>query len=222
VTGETTLLEREVYAEAEAARLLTMPQSTLHYWLEGGTRGRKTYLPIIRDVASGSRVVTWGEFVEAGLLRSYRQERVPMPQLRVFIQILRSKFEVPYPLAHARPWVSGRELLMEAQSESGLDQEFWLVMTDQLMLTFPGEMFFKRVTWNGDVASSYHPHRDPESPVVIDPRVRFGRPSIRGISTEAIAEQVDSGWSFEEVASDFGIPVDDVKWAHAYESTRAA
>ena len=27
------LLEREMYAEAEAARLLNVAQSTLHYWL---------------------------------------------------------------------------------------------------------------------------------------------------------------------------------------------
>ena len=33
------LLEREVYTEAEASRLLRTPQSTLHYWLEGGRRG---------------------------------------------------------------------------------------------------------------------------------------------------------------------------------------
>ena len=32
-----TLLEREMYAEAGAARLLNVAPSTLHYWLEGRT-----------------------------------------------------------------------------------------------------------------------------------------------------------------------------------------
>jgi hypothetical protein len=38
-----SVLDQEMYTEAEAARLLRVPQSTLNYWLEGGTRrGRLT------------------------------------------------------------------------------------------------------------------------------------------------------------------------------------
>ncbi len=44
----TTVLDREMYTEAEAARLLRVSPSTLHYWLEGGERRNKTYQPIIR------------------------------------------------------------------------------------------------------------------------------------------------------------------------------
>jgi hypothetical protein len=61
------VLEREMYTEAEAARLLRVPQSTLHYWLEGGQRRGKTYCPVIRIEPNGSRAVSWAEFVEAGL-----------------------------------------------------------------------------------------------------------------------------------------------------------
>src|SRR5690349_8160804 len=42
----TTVLDREMFSEAEAARLLRVPQSTLHYWLDGGSRGGRTYKPI--------------------------------------------------------------------------------------------------------------------------------------------------------------------------------
>ena len=41
----TSVLDREMFSEAEAARLLRVPQSTLHYWLEGGVRRGKTYKP---------------------------------------------------------------------------------------------------------------------------------------------------------------------------------
>jgi len=50
------VLNREMFAEAEAARLLRLPQSTLHYWLEGGERRGKTYKPIIRVEQHGARV----------------------------------------------------------------------------------------------------------------------------------------------------------------------
>ena len=104
--GTLSLLDREMFAEAEAARLLQLHQSTLHYWLEGREMRGRHYQPIIRPAATGSRIVTWAEFIEAGLLRSYRSKRVPMAELRAFIDLLRQEYGVPYPLAHEAPLVS--------------------------------------------------------------------------------------------------------------------
>ena len=66
---DLSFLEREMYAEAEAARLHPAPSTP---------------------------AVTWAEFVEAGLLRQYRRAlKVPLPELRVFIDLLRQRFDVP-------------------------------------------------------------------------------------------------------------------------------
>ena len=84
-TGTVTIevLERPMYGEAEAARLLQLSQSTLHYWLEGGDRRSHRYL-----------------------LRQYRRHhRVPMVELHAVIELLREDLGVPHPLAHARPFV---------------------------------------------------------------------------------------------------------------------
>ena len=124
----TTVLDREMYTEAGAARLLRVAPGTLHYWLEGGTRGKKTYKPVIREEATGSRTVTWAEFVEAGLLRQYRRKHnVPMLELRGFIDRLRERLDVPYPLAHGRPYVGGRQLIFEAQNDAKPGAHFALV-----------------------------------------------------------------------------------------------
>ncbi len=49
------LLEREMYAEAEAARLLDVAPGTLHYWLEGKTgRAGKVHRPVIRQEPKGT------------------------------------------------------------------------------------------------------------------------------------------------------------------------
>jgi hypothetical protein len=86
------VLNREMFSEAEAARLLRLPQSTLHYWLDGGDYRGKNYKPVIRVEPQGNRSVTWAEFVEAGLLREYRRtHRVPMGELRAFIDLLRER-----------------------------------------------------------------------------------------------------------------------------------
>ena len=218
-----TLLEREMYAEAAAAHLLRVAPSTLHWWLEGRP---PRYRPVIRPESTNSRVVTWAEFVEAALLRSYRRDHeVPLKELRDFIDRLRDKFQVPYPLADRRPYVgSGRKLLIDLQGRSHLDPEFCLVavVNGQEVLTAPGEEFFERVEWSGDEPVAWRPHNDPASPVRINPLMRFGMPAVGGISTEAIAGELDGGASIEEVAEDFGLDMDAVRWAHSYELIQQA
>ena len=47
-------------------------------------------------------------------------------------------------------------------------------------------------------------------------------PAVGGISTEAIAGELDGAASVEEVAEDFGLDVDAVRWAHSYELSQHA
>jgi len=217
------LLEREMYSEAEAARLLRVPQSTLHYWLEGRTQAGTTYLPILRVAATGRRTVTWAEFVEAGLLKQYRRDlKVPMLELRRFISILRDRLGVPYPLATSRPWSSGDKLVIEAQDEAELPREYWLYapVGDQGLLLPPGDSFLRSVELEDGIAKRWKP--DPASPVLLDPDQRFGHPSVRGISTTVLWEYAQDGYTDAEIAADFGLAQSDVSWAVAYETDARA
>jgi len=218
----TTVLDREMYTEAGAARLLRVAPGTLHYWLEGGTRGKKVYKPVIREEATGSRSVTWAEFVEASLLRQYRRKHnVPMLELRGFIDRLRERMGAPYPLAHYRPYVGDRRLIFEAQNEAKLGADFALVaeVSGQYILTSPSQDFFERVTWEGDIAARWRPDANADSPVIIDPDIRSGRPSVGGISTEILWEQAEAGEDERDLADTYGLNVTQVRWALAYELT---
>jgi uncharacterized protein (DUF433 family) len=222
-----SVLEREMFTEAEAARLLRVPQRTLNYWLEGGEVRGRVYRPVIRtEPRGGHAAVTWAEFVEAGLLREYRQtHRVPMAELRAFIDQVRSEFGVPYPLAHQRPFVSGKELLSVAQDATGLDADLCLVATvrGQYVLTPAADAFYKRVTWEGDTAIAWRPHDDPLSPVRMQPGLRSGRPAVKGISTEILWEHEQAGETVGEIAEEYDLSDEEVRWAIAYEtSARAA
>jgi uncharacterized protein (DUF433 family) len=194
-----SVLDREMFSEPEAARLLRGAPSTLHYWLEGGQRRGKTYQPVIRLEPEDRRSVTWAEFIEAGLLREYRRE-------------------------HNVPFVGDRQLVREAQDDAGLDADYCLVVEvrGQLVLTATSELFVRRITWKDDLAARWRPHDDRRSPVAVDPRVRFGKPAIRGISTEALWEHTEAGEGFEETAESFGLSPDDVRWAFAYETSNRA
>ena len=222
-----SVLEREMFSEAEAARLLRVSQRTLNYWLEGGQVRGRTYRPVIRvEPRGGHSAVTWAEFVEAGLLREYRRKHgIPMAELRAFIDQMRQEFGIPYPLASERPYASGKDLVAEAQEAAGLDPGLCLVavVRGQFVLTPAADSFYRRVTWEGDIAAAWRPHDDPQSPVLMEPGMRAGRPAVKGISTEALWEHEQAGEAVSDIAADFDLDDEDVLWALAYEtSARAA
>jgi uncharacterized protein (DUF433 family) len=224
-----TLLDRELYDEALAAQILRVPRPTLHWWLEGGVRRDVLYEPVLRPQPTGSKFVTWGELVEARYLREYRKTLgVRLSSLRAFINALRDELGVPYPLAHARPWVGpGRRLLVGAQTQAGLPAELWVCYeppSGVALLTHPAESFLERVEFD-DEESGVVVRLRPDgkvSPVTIDPEVRFGAPSVGGVPTEGLAELVDAGDSIESVAKDFDLPLKDVIAALSYESQLTA
>ena len=225
-TSNITLLERPIYDVHEAARLLAVPSRTLEYWLEGGTQGGKTRRPVLRESATGSKDLTWGEFVEARYVRSYRRDhRVPLHALRGFIIEMRNSLGVPYPLAHFRPWVgAGQRLLLAAQDAAELPVELWSVYEPThgtVLLTAPAQSFLAVVRFEGDIARRIEPYGEL-SPVVLDPEVRFGASSVRGISTSALRALVEAGDAVELVAEDYNLDLADVVAALDYERQLAA
>lgn len=119
--ADVVVLDREVYSMSQAARLLGIQPATLRRWIDGYTRSGITYAPVIRPEQTGNDSVTWGEFVEAGYLRECSvRHRVSLQQLRPVVQMLRGRLGVPYPLAHAKPYVANRDLVLEVQEETGV------------------------------------------------------------------------------------------------------
>lgn len=228
IVGDVEVLDRPVLAAREAARQLRIPASTLLYWLEGARRGQVWRPPVLRDEPTGSRDMTWGEMVEARYLRAYRSRAVSMQRLRPFIKMLREEFGVPYPLAHFKPFVdSGRRLLLEAQEESHLPESMRMVYevaSGQLILDRRVDEYLERVDF-ADAGVREAVRLRPvgrESPVVMDPRIASGAATVAGVRTEVIAELADSEVSAQRIAEDFGLPVDAVKAAVAYEWAHAA
>jgi uncharacterized protein (DUF433 family) len=221
-----SLLDRELYDINLAASVLRMAPSTLRWWLEGGERNGKLYPPVIREEPTNSRTVTWGELVEARYLLGYRRGLgVRLGELRAWIAETRQQLGVPYPLAHQRPWVGeGRRILIDAQNSSGVPEELWAMWqasNGQILLTAPAESFLERVEFAHDEAIRIHP-AGPESPIVIDPQVRFGMPAVKGIPIDAIVEQIEAGDPIEMVASDFNLDLAEVAAVFSYEHPVAA
>lgn len=219
--ASVSILERAVYGTAEAARHLGLRTERARAWLDGYRRAGTQYPPVIREETTGDDVVTWGEFVELGYLREYRRQGVPLQRLRPVIDELRRDLQTPYPLATAQPYALGRELVLAAQERNDLPGPIAIVIRSgqEVLLAEPAHRFYRKaeftVAGEGDV-QRLRP-AGPVSPVVIDPLVGFGRPTVDNVATERLWELYDAGEAVEEIAEGYDLPADRVRSAIAYE-----
>lgn len=227
-------LDRPVYQMNEAARLLRIPDKTLRRWIDGDRRFERVMEPLIRRKTTGSTDVTWGEFVEAGLLSEFRDRRLPIERLRPLIAALRDRLDTSYPLAHARPlFAGGRQLLWEEQIANETPRSMFLVVEGgkedgyQLVLGEIARHFVSRVEFEPPetgVAARWYPSGAKTRRIVLDPRVAFGLPTINGVRTESLAELAAAGEAPKRISgvyADFGITVADVRHASDFERSLA-
>ena len=215
------ILERPVYGISEAAGLLGLRTDRARAWLDGYERQGSAYPPVIRIEPTGDDVVTWGEFVELGYLREYRRKGVPLQRLRPVIDELRREFDTPYPLAVAQPFVVGKELVLELQERNDIPPAIAIVIRSgqQVLLTEDALRFTRKVEFEPPergAAQRLHP-AGRASPVVIDPLVRFGRPTVNGVATDRLWELFDAGESPDVIAAGYELAEDVVRAAIAYE-----
>jgi len=230
-TIAVTHLERPTYGMGQVDQLLRLNSGTARRWIDGYDRGGKEYRPVVRPARTDEPLVTWGEFVECGFLAQYRSAGVPLINLRPVVDRLRDELGVRYPLAHKRLYVAGRDLVERVQTETDLDGELAIVVrTGQVMADADGlrplalspsaQEFFDAARWgdtDGDayVAQLAAPGSGGE--VVFDPRRSFGSPTVAGIRTDVIAEEVGAGSDAGVVAKGFGITPEQVTAAVRYE-----
>ena len=220
-----SLLARPVYNYAEVDRLLRLTPGTAKRWIDGYERAGRVYEPVVRQLRTGSPWVTWGEFVETRLLSEFRSS-VPMIKLRPVVEWLREHVEDPdYPLAYARPFLApeGKEMLVDAQIETSLDEELWMVVPSQqgVLLTPTSTRFTNAVYYPDLYGPAEHIIADPAAPAVwLHPLRREGQPTVNNIRTETLAELVAAGEPMQFVADTYGFSLDAVEQAVTYEMTR--
>jgi uncharacterized protein (DUF433 family) len=166
--------------------------------------------------------VTWGEFVETRLLAEFRARGASMHRLRLAVVRLREEFG-GYPLAHARPFldVEGRELVRHVQREVGITGEEMLVVvrSEQAMISAPVQRFVDDLRYDVDTnreASAVVPVKFGGL-VTLDPLHQYGRPVVRAVPTDVVAEQFRAGESTETIADLFDLTLAQVEQALRFE-----
>ena len=149
-----------------------------------------------------------------------------MHRLRPAVVRLREEFG-RYPLAHARPFldVDGRELIRHVQQEVGITGHETLVVvrSGQAMMSAPVKRFVDDLRYAGDTdreANAVVPVQFGGL-VTLDPLHQYGRPVVRAVPTEVVAEQFRAGESTETIADLFDLTVAQAEQALRFELSLA-
>jgi uncharacterized protein (DUF433 family) len=224
-TAATDIIDTAAYTLAEGARYLRLPPATLRSWVLGreyptaGGSGR--FPPLIRLASSRPPLLSFGNLIEAHVLRSLRTEHgVSVRALRKALDFAETRLGIERLLLRPDLRAHAGEVFLDRYGEL-ID----LSASGQLAMRKLLAEHLKRVEWNSarfpirlfPFLSSVAPGDD--RPIVIDPRIAFGRPVVRrqGISTSAIAERIDAGETVEDVAADYGLDRSEIEQAAVYE-----
>lgn len=219
-----------VYSVSEAAHYLRLPVATVRAWALGRqypTRsGGGDFRPLIDIADPEGRRLSFRNLGELHVLGSIRRvHQVKLPAVRKAIDYLRRRFHSDHPLLEEKMLTDGKDLFIQQyENLVTISQQGQMAMKEVMAV------YLKRVEWdNGGMPVRLFPftrERFQESPetISIDPRIRFGKPCIRGtrIPTSIIAERHQAGDSIDLMAEDYGRSPEEIEEAIRYEGRIAS
>ena len=203
------------YRVAEVAKYTGARAGTISSWHNrAGRLG-----PILPGKESG-KPLSYLQLVEAAFIADFRKMKISMPKIRKARDYLMKRFDSEYPFAQFDIHTAGPHIVMDlidAEPDADLENLIIADAAGQLGWASMIENRFGQFEYVEQLAIRWHP-QGIASPVVIDARVSFGAPTIRGVPTWAIRGRKVAGELPSEIADDFGLNEDEVEAAIAFES----
>jgi uncharacterized protein (DUF433 family) len=200
------------YQVQEAARYARIAPQTVVFW-QRGTAG-----PLAPR--HQREALSYMQLIEVGVVAALRNAGVKLSRVREAREYFARTFQREYPFAQYQFMTDGRGLFVNYAQLVGTKQGFGkLLRPDQ-----QGQLAWEEVIGRlkefdyerQDFAIRWHV-AGPDSSVVIDPRVAFGSPMVKGISTWAIRGRWSAGEPPDEIAEDFGLSEAEVIDALSFE-----
>jgi uncharacterized protein (DUF433 family) len=180
---------------------------------------------VFQGAGPRSRLLSFENLTESFVLSAIRRRhKLSLQRVRQALKHLESELGVKHPLSKPL-YTDGRDLLIDA-----FGNLLNLNKGGQMEMKVLLEAYLQRIQWDveGKPALLY-PFVGKESegapaPIVINPRVQFGRPCLAGtrIPTSIIAQRVMTGDTVADVAEDYGLGLENVEAALRFEYPKRA
>lgn len=227
--AEFSVLDSPVYSVAEAARLTQLTPTRVRRWLRGYRYSEiskgKTYSgysePVIpRGKTAGTSYASFLDLVGLIFVTEFLDYGLSLQKVRDALVEAKDLLGKNH-IAHETFFTDGRSLILKLDERHfHSDALMQLLSGGQWVIAPIIQQVAARIDFDRATGYARRWYPFPELPVVVDPFIAFGRPTIkgRGIPTENVFEIYAAEGESIEVASDWmQIPIAEAKGAIQFE-----
>jgi uncharacterized protein (DUF433 family) len=222
-----------VYSLPEAARLVRKPKDWVGRTVKGyafsGRKGKRSSSPpLFRgqfEAVDGIINLSFRDLIELVFVRDFLDHGVSWPVIRRAAEVAAEWFkETDHPFCVKQFSTDGSRIFARAESEAGGDAHMIDLAQRQHVFAEITTPFIKQLEYSATGGLLRWYPMGKEQPVVLDPRLSFGAPIIRGhgVPTSALYAALQTGESENSIAEWYELPQDAVHAALEYERSLAA
>jgi uncharacterized protein (DUF433 family) len=199
------------YQIAEAARYADISPQTVAAWhhSEAATLSQK----------EKREELSYMQLIEVAVVAAFRRAGISLREIRAAREYVRKELKSEFPFAEYRFKSEGKNLWMDSVQVEGEKGRGTLLKANQA-----GQLAWADIL--GRLKEFEYEHQGivirwhvtgVSSPIIIDPRISFGCPAIKGTPTWIIKGRWNAGESDTDIAEDFGLQKDEVRKALEFE-----
>src|SRR5438552_1698152 len=207
--------EHPRYSIEEAASYLHIPLSTMKAWTRGQRYTSKTgrrvnFQPVLKLADERRGLLSFYNLAEAHVLRCTRDRNVPLRNVRLALDYVRRALpETPHPLLSRDFRTYGADVFIQH-----LGQTVNATRQGQLAMRKLLGRYLQRLKRNNDgTLLELYPIKTRH--LALNPLISSGKPIVKGtgINAMVLRDRLRSGEPEQEVASDYGLTIREVKEA---------
>lgn len=183
-------LELPNYEVREAARYADIHSNTVWRWHKNTTLGNR----------EARTKLSYFQLIELAIVAACRKAGMKLADIRAARAYYAGAFQTRHPFATLKLKTDGVDLAMDAGAELLIGNKGGQLAWK----SFIGNKFQEFEYDDEGFAIRWHV-AGQGSPVLIDPRVRFGAPQVSGVPTWLLRERWDKGEPADELMDDLGL-----------------
>jgi uncharacterized protein (DUF433 family) len=195
------------YSLKESARYAKTSSNVVSHWYYyKGAAG-----PAITGKEKG-KPLSYLQLIEIAFVSTMRKQNISLQKIRKAREYISQTFGVEYPFAELRWKTEGKHLLIELADIMGDSELGKLIVADKAGQEAWKPVMaerFKEFEYEDNLAMKWYV-RGVNNPIIIDPRISFGAPTIHGLPTWTLKGRHEAGETVEEIKDDFCIDVNDI------------
>jgi uncharacterized protein (DUF433 family) len=164
------------------------------------------------------------QLVEVAFVATFRRAGLPLSAVRRAHDYLAQVLETEHPFTTVQFKTEGAQILLDLQEADPHVEAGRLIIADRGGRRAWEDLIserFAELDYDCGLALRWHV-AGRGSPVLIDPRLSFGAPTVNGIATWAIRGRYEAGERIPEIADDFGLSEADLRSALDFEGAELA